>query len=76
MNFQLENRVAVVTGGSSGIGFETLKLLLAEGARVAFCGRDPTTGRRSSQPARGVSAGGDAGAALRRTGRAAGGAVR
>ena len=41
MNFQLENRVAVVTGGSSGIGFETLKLLLAEGARVAFCGRDP-----------------------------------
>ncbi|BEL96151.1 hypothetical protein SM14BL09_33040 [Serratia marcescens] len=29
MNFQLEDRVAVVTGGSSGIGFETLKLLLA-----------------------------------------------
>lgn len=40
MNFQLEKRVAVVTGGSSGIGFETLRLLLAEGARVAFCGRD------------------------------------
>ncbi|AGB83882.1 MULTISPECIES: SDR family oxidoreductase [Serratia] len=39
MNFQIENRVAVVTGGSSGIGFETLRLLLAEGARVAFCGR-------------------------------------
>ena len=41
MNFQLEKRVAVVTGGSSGIGFETLRLLLAEGAKVAFCGRNP-----------------------------------
>ncbi|WP_145525620.1 SDR family oxidoreductase [Yersinia rohdei] len=40
MNFQIENRVAVVTGGSSGIGFETLRLLLAEGAKVAFCGRN------------------------------------
>ncbi|GAB82165.1 SDR family oxidoreductase [Shimwellia blattae] len=40
MNTLIEGRVAVVTGGSSGIGFETLRLLLAEGARVAFCGRD------------------------------------
>lgn len=40
MNFQIEGRVAVVTGGSSGIGFETLRLLLAEGAKVAFCGRN------------------------------------
>ncbi|AKJ40790.1 Bile acid 7-dehydroxylase 1/3 [Pragia fontium] len=39
MNLQIEGRVAVVTGGSSGIGFETLRLLLAEGANVAFCGR-------------------------------------
>ncbi|MGK0601541.1 SDR family oxidoreductase [Yokenella regensburgei] len=41
MQAQIEGRVAVVTGGSSGIGFETLRLLLAEGAKVAFCGRDP-----------------------------------
>lgn len=41
MNAQIEGRVAVVTGGSSGIGFETLRLLLGEGAKVAFCGRDP-----------------------------------
>lgn len=34
MNAQIEGRVAVVTGGSSGIGFETLRLLLGEGAKV------------------------------------------
>ena len=50
MNAQIEGRVAIVTGGSSGIGFETLRLLLGEGAKVAFCGRDPdrlaSAGRR------------------------------
>ena len=40
MNLGLENRVAVVTGGSSGIGLAAARLLLGEGARVAICGRD------------------------------------
>ena len=40
MDFGLKDRVAVVTGGSSGIGFATVEMLLGEGARVAFCGRD------------------------------------
>ena len=40
MKAQIEGCVAVVTGGSSGIGFETVRLLLSEGAKVAFCGRD------------------------------------
>lgn len=42
MNAQIEGRVAVVTGGSSGIGFETLRLLLGEGAKVAFAAAIPT----------------------------------
>lgn len=36
----LSGRVAVVTGGSSGIGYATVELLLEAGADVAFCGRD------------------------------------
>ena len=36
----LTGRVAVVTGGSSGIGLATAELMLQAGAAVALCGRD------------------------------------
>ncbi len=38
--FGLQDRVAVITGGSSGIGLATARLMLNAGARVAICGRD------------------------------------
>ena len=40
MDLGLSDSIAVVTGGSSGIGLATARLLLADGARVAICGRD------------------------------------
>jgi NAD(P)-dependent dehydrogenase (short-subunit alcohol dehydrogenase family) len=40
MDLNLANRIAVVTGGSSGIGLATARLLVEDGARVAICGRD------------------------------------
>ncbi len=41
MDFGLKNRVALVTGGSEGIGKATAGLLAAEGSRVAICARRP-----------------------------------
>ena len=41
MDLGLADRVAMVAGGSSGIGRAIAAELLAEGATVAICGRDP-----------------------------------
>ena len=40
MNIRLDNKVAVVTGATSGIGRACAELLAASGARVALVGRD------------------------------------
>lgn len=40
MNLGLEGLVAVVTGGTSGIGFAAATVFLEEGASVAVCSRD------------------------------------
>ncbi|HVY71198.1 MAG TPA: SDR family oxidoreductase, partial [Verrucomicrobiae bacterium] len=41
MNLQLENKTALVTGSTKGIGFAIAKLLAAEGATVIVNGRTP-----------------------------------
>jgi NAD(P)-dependent dehydrogenase (short-subunit alcohol dehydrogenase family) len=45
MDLELDGRVALVTGGSRGIGFAVAQRLIDEGARVAICGRDDAAGR-------------------------------
>jgi len=60
MNFQLENKTALVTGSTKGIGFAIARLLAAEGANVVVNGRSMDSARAAAQKigprARGVAA--------------------
>jgi len=49
MNLGLSNRIALVSGASSGIGYACARELAREGARVFLCSRDET---RASEAAR------------------------
>ena len=43
MDGALKDKVAVVTGGTRGIGYRIAEALLAEGAKTFICGRDVST---------------------------------
>jgi NAD(P)-dependent dehydrogenase (short-subunit alcohol dehydrogenase family) len=45
MTGRFENRVVLITGGTSGIGRVTASMFAAEGARVAVCGRRDAEGQ-------------------------------
>lgn len=51
----LEGRVAVVTGGSQGIGKAVVRRLLEEGAHVAFCARNGENLKATADELSGIS---------------------
>jgi len=49
MNVNLENKIAVVTGGTRGIGLACAEQLAASGATVAVVGRQPETVKKGTE---------------------------
>ncbi len=52
---KLENKVAIITGGTTGIGLATAKLFAAEGAKVTVTGTRPETLEIARNELRGVA---------------------
>lgn len=44
---ELKDKIAIVTGGSRGIGFATVEAFLAEGATVVLCGSRPESAEKA-----------------------------
>jgi NAD(P)-dependent dehydrogenase (short-subunit alcohol dehydrogenase family) len=57
MSKELENKVALITGGTTGIGRETAVLFAKAGAKVIFSGRREVEGKETLSLVR--AAGGD-----------------
>ena len=51
---RLKDRVAIITGGASGIGLATARRFAAEGARVVIADLDPATGELAADEVDGV----------------------
>lgn len=59
MDLGLRDKTVLVTGGSSGIGLETVRQFLKEGARVALCARGQGELHRAAASLRGEGFGDD-----------------
>ena len=58
MDLRLAGKVAIVTGGSRGIGFAAAKALIAEGAHVVVCARGAEQLRMAVEQVRAVATNG------------------